>query len=490
MTTNKFKLQQELLGLLEARKDIETYNKISLAFPETGLYAREGYPKQLEFFKAGEHCKERAFMAGNRTGKTYAVCYETCLHLLGDYPDWWEGRRFTHGIQGIVAGKTAAQTKMALQEKFLGSTGQEGTGLIPKDRIIKIIKKPGSGGAVDHVVVRHSTGEQSLLYFMSYEQGREAFQGFEASLIVFDEEPPIDVYSEGITRTAVLQNEKRGGMIMLSFTPLKGISDIVMSFMPEGRMPEVQDGHRYIVQAGWEDVPHISETDKEALISKYQPYEIEARTKGIPALGDGAVYPIPSSDVSVPWFEIPEDWPRAYGFDYGHKRTAAVFAARDPNTDVIYIYDEYVRSEAEYAVHADALCRRGAKWQWGASESSLISHNSGTKLIDIYIRDYGLNLLAAQKDVELGIATVGSAFQTGRLKIFETCKETLKEKDLYHREQTVNGQTKIKKKWDDLMDALRYLMMEADHIFIINPEYINDYDDYYGDEGRSTITGY
>lgn len=192
-----------------------------------------------------------------------------------------------------------------------------------------------------------------------------------------------------------------------------------------------------------------------------------------------------------PWFNIPQDWPRAFGFDYGHKRTAAVFAALDPNTDTIYIYDEYVRSEAEYSAHAAALLKRGAKWQWGASESSLISHNTGTKLIDIYREEYGLNLIAAKKDVELGIAKVYNAMQNGKLKIFSTCPETIKEKNLYHREQTIGGQLKIKKKFDDLMDALRYLIIEGPYIFSIDPSFYeeDEVQSTFG-RGRNIITGY
>lgn len=489
MTVSREQDKKELLALLEAQNNLKEFNKILFAFPDKGDFSRDLYPKQMEFFKAGAEFKERAFMAGNRTGKTYAVCVENVYHLLGDYPEWWEGRRFKNGIIAVVAGKTSAQTKMALQEKFIGPPEQEGKGLIPKDRIVKIIKKPGSGGAIDHVVVKHSSGENSYLYFMSYEQGREAFQGFEANIITFDEEPPLDVYSEGITRTAVLSREKGGGMILLSFTPLKGMSDVVMSFMPDGEIPKYQK-HRFIIQAGWDDVPHISDEDKEALMSKYQPHELEARTKGIPALGAGTVYPFMDKDIVIPWFKLPEEWPRAYGFDYGHKRTAGIFAALDPNTDTIYIYDEYVREQAEYAAHADALRKKGAGWMWGASESSLISHNSGTKLIDIYREEFGLNLIPAKKDVELGIAKVSARFAAGTLKIFDTCETTIKERHLYHREERPDGSLKIKKKFDDIMDCLRYLIMEGPPIFTVDPDMENEsFEDYY-DGSKNPTTGY
>jgi phage terminase large subunit-like protein len=39
----------------------------------------------------------------------------------------------------------------------------------------------------------------------------------------FDEEPPPDIYSEGLTRT-----NATGGITMITFTPLLGMSEVVL----------------------------------------------------------------------------------------------------------------------------------------------------------------------------------------------------------------------------------------------------------------------
>jgi phage terminase large subunit-like protein len=44
----------------------------------------------------------------------------------------------------------------------------------------------------------------------------------------FDEEPPQDIYFEGLTRTNATD-----GMVYLTFTPLKGMSDVVHAFIQE-----------------------------------------------------------------------------------------------------------------------------------------------------------------------------------------------------------------------------------------------------------------
>jgi phage terminase large subunit-like protein len=44
----------------------------------------------------------------------------------------------------------------------------------------------------------------------------------------FDEEPPADIYTEGLTRT-----NATAGIVWLTFTPLLGMSDVVRSFLEE-----------------------------------------------------------------------------------------------------------------------------------------------------------------------------------------------------------------------------------------------------------------
>ncbi|TIR67326.1 MAG: hypothetical protein E5X15_28920, partial [Mesorhizobium sp.] len=41
-----------------------------------------------------------------------------------------------------------------------------------------------------------------------------------------DEEPPLDIYSEGLTRT-----NATGGITIVTFTPLLGMSDVVLRFL-------------------------------------------------------------------------------------------------------------------------------------------------------------------------------------------------------------------------------------------------------------------
>jgi phage terminase large subunit-like protein len=190
------------------------------------------YPKHLQFFEAGNIHRERAFVAGNRVGKTLGIgAYELTCHLTGRYPEWWVGKRFLKPIEAWAAGDTGITTRDIIQRAILGPINDVGTGMIPKACIVDTRRKAGSiQDLVDTVYVKHLTGGMSLLGLKSYDQRRESFQGTAKHVVWFDEEPPMDVYTEGLMRTMTVD-----GMVICTFTPLLGLSKVVLSFLPKGK---------------------------------------------------------------------------------------------------------------------------------------------------------------------------------------------------------------------------------------------------------------
>jgi phage terminase large subunit-like protein len=204
------------------------------------IYARHKYAKHLVFFEAGARYRERCFMAANRVGKTFgAGGYETACHLTGQYPSWWRGRRFEKPVRWWAAGKTNETTRDIVQTTLVGEIAQrdgrkhfDGTGVIPGERLGQVTWKQGVTDFADTIKVRHLSGGWSTLGFKSYQQGRGAFEGTSQHGIWFDEEPPMDVYGEAVIRTMTTN-----GIIMLTFTPLEGMSEVVMSFLPKETQP-------------------------------------------------------------------------------------------------------------------------------------------------------------------------------------------------------------------------------------------------------------
>ncbi|MFM9424353.1 phage terminase large subunit-like protein [Variovorax sp. GrIS 2.14] len=424
---------------------------IESLFPDRGPLRRALYPKHMQFFRSGRENDERVFMAGNRVGKTVAAGTETSYHLTGLYPDWWEGRRFGRAIRAVASGDTHDTTRDIIQDKMLGGTTDErdyGTGLIPGDCIVSWTKRQGVPGAVEKITVKHVSGENSELWLRSYVQGRKIFQGFELDLFWPDEECPEDVYEEGQVRLLTT-----GGISMLTFTPLNGLTALVQALTSNN--PDKPAMSREVVQCGWDDVPHLSEVAKAKLLSKLMPHQRDARTKGIPALGSGAIYPVPETDIVVPDFPLPDYWHRAFGMDVGWNRTAVIWAAINRETDVAYLYSEHYRGEAEPAVHAAAIKARG-EWIPGAIDpaSHGRSQKDGEQLFELY-QDLGLAISNADNGVEAGIYNVWDRMSSGRLKVFASCRNWIDEYRIYRRD--VKGA--IVKANDHLMDGTRYVCM-------------------------------
>lgn len=437
--------------------------------------------------------EEHLFLLANglsvsNTGKTLTGACLMAYHLTGIYPQWYTGRKFLNPVSAWAVGVSNQSTKEIQQQELLGDVNDQGTGTLPKDLIVKVTKKPGVADAIETVYVKHVSGGLSKCTFKSYEQGRDSFQGTKKQFIWLDEEPrDKNIYSECLTRT---MDDTAPGIIICTFTPLFGLSDVVLSFLPDGQFPPngIIPGQpdKYITQVSWEEVPHLSESQKSKILESYTIHERAARSKGVPSLGAGAIYPYLEEDITVQPFEIPAWWPRAYGLDVGWNKTAAVWGAMDPESRAIYIYSEHYEGYAQPALHASAIKARG-DWIEGAIDPASGGHSQadGRAMRDLYEQE-GLRLVMADNAVEAGIYKVGQGFASGQLKIFTTCRNLLAEYRTYRRDE--NG--KIVKKNDHALDALRYFMMTGVDLLTCLPDPdAQSYSDN-NTSGKDKLTGY
>lgn len=445
--------EQQLPYLLELKRRRDE-NKFAYAWPETGEFRRERYPKHMAFFAMGKDKRIRAIFGGNRVGKSETACYEGAGHLTGRYPDWWDGYRFTRPIRAWAVGNTLVSTRDALQRKLVGLRESLGTGFVPKADLRTV--SFGQHGAIDTIAVAYQNGGRSSLSFKTYEQGREKFQADEVDLIILDEEPPdYRIYTECVTRTATTN-----GRVILAFTALNGVTPLVAKFKPElakGTIHEKQkeDGSsRDTITIGWDDAPHLTEQAKAELAAEYSPYEMSARTTGEPSNAAGAVYPIDPKRITVQSFQIPDDWPRVYGLDPGHKVTAVVWGAWDKQNDCVYLYSEHYGEKQIVETNAQAIKMRGHMIP-GVSDDG--TNVEGRTTVEMY-QAQGLLVRKAQKfGKDARIQLVWSRLLTGRLKVFPTLSNWFFEFSKYRR--TEDGQ--IVKEDDHLMDATAYLIQSG-----------------------------
>ncbi len=458
----------ELLKLLEEKERRNKTRKMFSYYPDTGTLRRELYPKHMQFFAAGAKFRERLFLAANRVGKTEgAGGLELTYHLTGLYPKWWNGKRFDRPINAWVAGNSAKTTRDIIQVKLFGSKDAIGSGLIPADNINgKPTAKAGVPDAFDTALIKHSSGGLSQLQFKSFDQGRTAFEGTEKDIIWLDEECPMDIYTECLLRTSdTTGTGSANGMLILTFTPLMGMSDTVLAFLPNGEITERSEGSKFVMMASWDDVPHLTAETKAELLLSIPPFQRDARSKGIPQLGAGAIYPVPETDIVVPDFQIPDHWPKGFGMDVGWNRTAAGWYAWNRENDIIYRFGEHYRGQAEPSIHAAAIKARGA-WIPGVIDpaSRGRSQHDGQQLIQQY-KDLGLNIDVADNGVESGIYKVWERMSTGRFKVFASCQNWLSEFRLYRRDE----KGKIVKVNDHAMDEMRYFCASGLDRAIVKP---------------------
>ena len=487
-----------LNALLEEQEKRKRYRKLDYIFPETGPRSRDKYPRQMEFFKAGKDHKVVMFMANNQGGKTFAGMYQAALHLTGLYPDWWEGERLEGDVDICILGNKAEHVRDVLQAYLYGDFSDPGTGFIPRDCIIDKTCHAGVAQALDTLTVRRPGGFRGKAFFKAYSQGVKAVQSDRFHHIVFDEEPEYAIWSEAVTRTATTD-----GHVVLTFTPLAGYSQVVEMFTDGGLLFEGQhpmDRNKYVVRMNWDEVPHISKEAKEFLWNQWAPHERDARSRGIPSAGEGAVFETAAYEYVTSPFKIPEHWPRAYGLDPGVKCTAAVWAALDPESGCYYIYSEHYQGHQQAPVHANAIMYGNgivisggrAPWIRGAIDPAATNRTTmDAQTIAMDYKDLGLDLVFMRQARDAGLLRINNMLASGQLKIFSTCINLLKEMNRAIRDST--GKIKDQHQYH-ATDALRYVLNPQLNIF-------RTYADYKAsqrtpkpqnrrDRGASSVTGY
>jgi phage terminase large subunit-like protein len=455
----------EALKLLEEKSQRRRFNKLSWFEP---------YEWQKTLANATGDNRQVLAMTANQIGKSTIGAYICAVHLTGLYPDWWEGKRYNKPLYAWAAGVSNDTTRDIIQTELFGLAENEeawGTGMVPLEHCGKATRRRGAtGNTYDSVMVKYHdkngkvTG-WSRIGFKSYEMGEEKFFGRPVDLIWLDEQPPSNIYTQCITRTV-----STGGDVLMTFTPEQGVTPVVHQFMHERKKGQ------YLLQASWDDAPHLTEEVKEQLLSQYPPHERELRSRGIPVFGSGLVFPISEDLITCDYFDIPDAWPKIAGLDFGWDHpTAAVWLAWDRNSDTIYVYDEYTKSKGQAIEHVAALNARPnwipVAWPKDGLQSD---KGSGIGLADQY-RTAGVNMLPdwfrnplapgdsgkGNNNIEPGIMSMLNRMETGGFKVFPHLTEWFKEFRGYHRKDG-----KIVPINDDLMSATRYAMQSIERFGI------------------------
>lgn len=477
--------QQNLLPVSITHMDTNTRNH----FMDWALAVRDDMQyNQLKYFRPFEHQRDffqtgasprRGILAANRIGKTVSTCFETAMHLTGLYPDWWpeSAKRFTHPITAFVAGEGWEQVARVLQDELIGTKDikirdQIGTGAIPKNCIVQETMRC-DGANVIGVEVRHVSGENSYLLFGNYTQEVRNLQGFKLSLVVFDEQPPDDVFSELVTRTATTQ-----GQVMCSFTPLKGLNGLVSKFWYQ------EEGYEH-VRVSWDMVPEYDPWGEPFLLVEtrrqlerdYLPHEREARIAGIPVMGQGAVFQIrewPTYKTGDYDFRTMNNIERIIALDLGLIRDKTVVSllywCRD--TQEAWLHSQIVvkgQEEANPNLYIQHLLRpavHGCPIVLPPDASTPGRYTMSALSIRQLFEEHSLNVLAqpimnppdsegrVTNNKSYGVNIMRQMLELGTFRINENCQEFLREAKNYFVDERGRFSDP-----DDCIDSARYALL-------------------------------
>jgi phage terminase large subunit-like protein len=404
--------------------------------------------KQMDFLTSAS--KTKALIAANRSGKSLTESYECALHVTGLYPDDWTGIKFKCPVDIWIIGESVTRVRDTIQEKLFGRVGQYGTGMIPGNCIEedRIVRKSGVPNAIDIAYIKHVSGGYSSIQFFSYDQGRDKFQGSSIDMAWFDEEPPNEIYNE--VRMRVLD---KNGHIVFTFTPVDGITELYDKLTTD---PQVD---RFNIT--WDDCPWLNKDAQARLSEGLSDAELKARREGVAIIGSSKVFQFPEEEYICEGFAPSRHWRRLGSLDVGVAHpTAAVEAVIDDESKTIYIVREYKKSGGTPVEHAAVLKKWNVEFACDPSAWNR-AIATGISTAKVY-QDEGLKLFKANNDVDASIHKIRAYIGQGRLWIFNSCHELIKEIRMYRTKESETGKPKILKINDDMVDALRYVIAEID----------------------------
>lgn len=282
----------------------------------------------------------------------------------------------------------------------------------------------------------------------------------------FDEEPPMEIYTEGYTRLG------GKGKAMMTFTPLLGMSEVVCRFLEE------DNPNRTVIKYGIKDATFKSEDERAILLAGYPPHEREARGNGDPLMGSGKVFRTPEDDLRIPQIpleRVPAEWAKIWGIDFGGgSETAHPFAAvllawdresvRNPlitrpegPIGTMYVLHEIRMTNSLILQHCDAMKKVAANvpvaWPHDGHEKE---RSSGESMAALY-KKQGLKMLDSHAthptggySTYAGVMDMDAYMQARQWKVGENCPMWFQEYGQYHYKDGV-----LVKIRDDLMSASR-----------------------------------
>lgn len=200
------------------------------------------YPKQKEAILSDK--KINGFFGGNRSAKTTTWVLRIVMECKGIHPLQEKGIRPKPPLDWRFCGESFKIITDVLIPEFLH--------WIPKEDLLRVDYR--------NLVIYWKNG--SKIDFLSYEQEAYKFASAKKDGVGFDEQPYENQYNESIARLI-----DYGGIILLSLTPVKGMSWIYDRVW----LPSQDEGSKiFSIKASIWDNPYISDDKKKEYLDQFE----------------------------------------------------------------------------------------------------------------------------------------------------------------------------------------------------------------------------
>lgn len=294
------------------------------------------------------------------------------------------------------------------------------------------------------------TGEPTAVYF-GYAANPDSIESATAKAIWNDESGQkafkLESWEAEQRRTAIYL-----GRILQTTTPYNLGWLYKKLYLPgrDGNHPDID-----VINFRSDANPYFPKSEMERARRELPAWKFNMFYRGLFERPAGLIYDCFSSSAhTCPRFEIPADWPRFMGLDFGGTHLAVLFLAKSPSGR-FYVYREYLSGKKTAKDHTTAFLQAsdglpvcvGGAWSEGSWR--------------LEFRAAGLPVEKPSiSDVETGISWVYAAIQTGQVVVFDDLSGLLDEIETYSRpvDEEGNPTDGIEDKHTyHRLDSLRYI---------------------------------
>ena len=402
--------KDRLLHLLKERDKDQTENRLD--YMRWDLYEEQNDIREytLDRIRTKEGCNIIVIFGGNRSGKT-----ECGAGIVAQVFKDYSRKRIWCG--------TLSDISVKVQQRKLYE--------LIRVKDVEYGEYNAVRGWKNKTIISNN---KSVIYFKTYEQGSQSFQGDDIDIAWFDEECPYDVFQETMIRLG-----DREGVMLLTFTSLMGFTRLV------NRLWDSNDKNVKSTVLTFLQNPFLSKAVKAQLEASIDPDELASRRDGKPSLREGLIYKNYGRSHRVQRFnyhQLVKSFPNRYELHEGidpHERTPHhwIMFLYDRSTDVIYCVEEIKAPMESMLIRDFALLIKHRRQGYNPSYCQIDTSAMKPDVINVHpdedqlnahtirmeFMNCGIETMLCAKDNAVGIEAV-----RGRLKTVKTADGTVKRK--------------------------------------------------------------